>query len=91
METLETEVGIPESEERRRTAILPHASSSNNEESRETIWKLHYSHVFKRGVTEVEYYGLKLAKNSSYPQNVVRRAMWLAKRITDSRKVTLTT
>lgn len=53
----------------------------------EFAMKLNYTHEFKRGVTNVEYYGLKLTKNSSYPPDVVENAMVLAKQIISSGQV----
>jgi hypothetical protein len=49
--------------------------------------KLKYTHVLKRGVTEVEHYGLKLASATSYPTQVVRNAFTIANKIIQSRKV----
>jgi hypothetical protein len=49
--------------------------------------KLKYTHVIKRGVTEVEYYGLKLASLTSYPPNIVQNALSIADTIVKTRKV----
>lgn len=49
--------------------------------------KLKYTHVLKRGVTEVEYYGLKLASMTSYPPKVVANAFEIAETITKNRQV----
>ncbi|CAL8147507.1 unnamed protein product [Orchesella dallaii] len=48
--------------------------------------KLTYTHLIRRGVTDVEYYGLKLAMNTSYPPEIVANALKIAKSIIKSRK-----
>lgn len=52
-----------------------------------SLARLDYRHILKRGVTDIEHYGLKLAKNSCFPRRVVERAMILAKDIMNSRTV----
>ena len=61
--------------------------SMENFSRRVSLARLDYRHVLKRGVTDVEHYGLKLAKNSCFPKAIVERAMVLAKDIIDSRRV----
>jgi len=73
----------------RRRLALTDQSQQNSSQS-DSHCRLKYTHVFKRGVTEVEFYGLKLTRNSSFPPRVVQRAITLAKDIMDNRKVRLT-
>jgi len=63
---------------------------ASNAESSSRVFnssKLKYTHTLKRGVTKVEFYGLKLANSMSYPSHVVKRAAEIAETITGVRKV----
>lgn len=49
--------------------------------------KLQYTHVIKRGVTDVEYYGLKLAMNTCYPRHIIDNAITLSQTLMKDRGV----
>ena len=48
---------------------------------------LEFSHVSSRGFTDVEHYGLQLAKKSSLPHSVVARGQDIAEAIIAARQV----
>lgn len=51
--------------------------------------KLKYTHVIKRGVTDVEYYGLKLAMNTCYPTKILVNAVEMSKKLMEERGVSV--
>lgn len=51
--------------------------------------KLRYTHRLRRGVTDIEFYGLKLAMSTSIPSRVVTAAFKIGEKIMKSREVML--
>jgi len=76
-----------DTQERKKIISRDEDSEEDIHTANATVLKLKHTHVLKRGVTDIEHYGLKLAESSSYPPHIVDRAKVIATIIFESRTV----